>query len=78
MSLRIVQSPGCRAIYSDDDLGIRPGDIVIDTGDLAASLGFDPTSPTANKGLLKVASRLARPGDQGGARGWDLRCCPYE
>ena len=58
MPLRIVQSPGCRAIYSDADLGIRPGDIVIDTGDLAASLGFDPTSPTANKGLLKVASRL--------------------
>ena len=58
MALRVVQAPGCRAIYSDDDLGVRPGDIVIDTGSIAASLGFDPTSPTANKGLLKVASRL--------------------
>ena len=58
MALRIVQSPGCRAIYSDDDLGIRPGDIKIDTGSIAASLGFDPTSPIANRALLKVASRL--------------------
>ena len=58
MALRVVQAPGCRAIYSDDDLGVRAGDIVIDTGDLAASLGFDPTDPNANKGLLKVASRL--------------------
>ena len=59
MALRVVQAPGCRAIYSDSDLGVRPGDIVIDTGSIAASLGYDPLSPTAaNKGLLKVASRL--------------------
>ena len=58
MALRVVQAPGCRDIYSNSDLGVRAGDIVIDTGDIAASLGFDPTDPNANKGLLKVASRL--------------------
>ena len=58
MALRVVQAPGCRAIYSDADLGLRPGDIVIDTGTIAAALGFDPLSPTANTGLLRVASRL--------------------
>ena len=58
MALRVVQAPGCRQIYSDADLGVRAGDIVIDTGDIAKSLGYDPTSPTANKALLRVASRL--------------------
>ena len=58
MALRVVQSPGCRAIYSDADLGLHPGDIVIDTGTIAAAIGFDPLSPTANTGLLRVASRL--------------------
>ena len=58
MALRVVQAPGCRAIYSDEDLGVRAGDVVIDTGELAAALGYDPTSPTANKSLLRVASRL--------------------
>ena len=58
MALRVVQAPGCRDIYSDSDLGVRAGDIVIDTGDIAKSLGYDPTDPTANKDLLKVASRL--------------------
>ena len=58
MALRVVQAPGCRDIFSDSDLGVRPGDIVIDTGDIAASLGYDPTDPTANKSLLKVASRM--------------------
>ena len=58
MPLRVVQAPGCREIYSDDDLGVRAGDVVIDTGDIAASLGYDQTSPTANKALLRVASRM--------------------
>ena len=58
MALRVVQAPGCRDIYSNSDLGVSAGDIVIDTGSIAASLGFDPTDPNANKGLLKVASRL--------------------
>ena len=58
MALRVVQAPGCRDIYSNSDLGVSAGDIVIDTGDIAKSLGFDPTSPTANKALLRVASRL--------------------
>ena len=58
MALRIVQAPGCLDIYSNSDLGVSAGDIVIDTGSIAASLGFDPTDPNANKGLLRVASRL--------------------
>ena len=58
MALRVVQAPGCREIYSDDDLGVSPGDVVIDTGDIASSLGYDPTDPTANKALLRVASRM--------------------
>ena len=58
MALRVVQAPGCRAIYSDADLGVRENDIVIDTGDIAASFGYDPTDPTANKALLRVASRM--------------------
>ena len=58
MALRVVQSPGCRDIYSDAELGVSDGDIVIDTGDIAASLGYDPTDPDANKSLLRVASRM--------------------
>ena len=58
MALRVVQAPGCRDIYSDSDLGVSAGDIVIDTGAIAAALGYDPLSPTANTGLLRVASRL--------------------
>ena len=58
MALRVVQSPGCREIYSDSDLGVRENDIVIDSGSIAKSLGYDPTSPTANKALLRVASRM--------------------
>ena len=58
MALRVVQAPGCREIYSDEELGVRAGDVVIDTGEIAAALGYDPTSPTANKELLRVASRM--------------------
>ena len=58
MALRVVQAPGCRDIYSDSELGLGKGDVLIDTGDIAKSLGYDPTDPTANKALLRVASRL--------------------
>ena len=58
MALRVVQSPGCREIYTNSDLGVSENDIVIDTGDIAKSLGYDPTSSTANKSLLRVASRM--------------------
>ena len=68
MALRVVQAPGCREIYSDDDLGVRAGDIVIDTGDIAASLGYDPTSPTANKGATPGGVAYARRGNCGGKR----------
>ena len=58
MALRVVQSPGCADIYSDDELGLRPSDILIDTGKIAESIGYDPTDPNRNPALLKVASRL--------------------
>ena len=58
MALRVVQSPGCRRIYSDEELGLGDNDILIDSGSIAESLGYDPTDPTANRGLLRVAGRL--------------------
>ena len=58
MGLRVIQSPGCADLYSDDELGLNPGDILIDSGRIAASIGYDPTDPNRNPALLKVASRL--------------------
>ena len=58
MALRVVQSPACRRIYSDEELGLRQGDIVIDTGSIAEALGYDPTDVNANRALLRVASRM--------------------
>ena len=58
MALRVLRSPGCSRILRKREIGIRPGEILIDTGDIASSLGFDPTSPNANRDLLRVAGRL--------------------
>ena len=58
MPLRVVQSPGCLRIYSDTELGLNEGDIVIDSGSIAEALGYDVTDPDANRALLRVASRL--------------------
>ena len=58
MPLRVVQSPGCRRIYSDEELGLRKDDILIDTGSIAESLGYVPTDPDRNTGLLRVAARM--------------------
>ena len=58
MALRVVRSPGCSRILRKKELGVRPGEILIDTGEIAESLGFDPTSPNANRDLLRVAGRL--------------------
>ena len=58
MPLRVVQSPGCRRIYSDEELGLRDNDILIDTGSIAESLGYVPTDPNRNTALLRVASRM--------------------
>ena len=58
MPLRVIQSPGCVDVLSDDELGLNPGDILIDSGRIAASLGYDPIAENPNKALLKVASRL--------------------
>ena len=58
MPLRVVQSPGCRRIFSDEELGLRKDDILIDTGSIAESLGYVPTDPDRNTGLLRVAARM--------------------
>ena len=58
MALRVIQSPGCRRIYSDEELGLRKDDILIDTGSIAESLGYVPTDPDRNTGLLRVAARM--------------------
>ena len=58
MALRVIQSPGCADLYSDSELGLRPSDILIDTGKIAESIGYNPTDPDRNPALLKVASRL--------------------
>ena len=58
MPLRVVQSPGCRRLYSDEELGLRDNDILIDSGSIAESLGYVPTDPNRNTALLRVASRM--------------------
>ena len=58
MALRVIQSPGCRRIYSDEELGLRDNDILIDSGSIAESLGYVPTDPNRNTALLRVASRM--------------------
>ena len=59
MPLTVVQSPGCLDVI-EDELGdlLEDGDIVIDAGKIAESLGYVPTDPDANKALLRVASRM--------------------
>ena len=58
MALRIVQSPGCADILEDDELGLEEGEILIDTGKIAESIGYSPTDLNANRSLLRVASRM--------------------
>ena len=58
MPLRVVRSPGCRRIYSDEELGLRKDEIMIDTGEIAAALGYVPTDPNRNTSLLRVAARM--------------------
>ena len=58
MPLRIVQSPGCSDILEEDELGLEAGEILIDTGTIAASIGYSPTDPAANRALLRVAARM--------------------
>ena len=58
MPLRVVQSPGCKRLYSDSELGLRDDDILIDTGLIAESLGYVPTDPNRNAALLRVAARM--------------------
>ena len=73
MALRVVQAPGCRDIYSDSDLGVSAGDIVIDTGDnCGRRWATTRLSPTANTGITSCGVAAERLGDQGRGGGWDL------
>ena len=58
MPLRIVQSPGCLAVLTEEELGLDAGEILIDTGTIAEAIGYNPADPRANRSLLRVASRL--------------------
>ena len=56
MALDVIQSPGCADLIADDLQAIADrGGVVIDTGRIAESLGWNPTDPTRNQALLRVA-----------------------
>ena len=58
MALRIVQSPGCSDVLTEDELGLQTGEILIDTGRISESIGYNPADPGANRALLRVAARM--------------------
>ena len=56
MPLDVIQSPGCADLIADDlQAVVDDGGVVIDTGRIAESLGWDPTDPNRNQALLRVA-----------------------
>ncbi len=56
MALTVWQSPGCADLIADDLQEIVDrGGVVIDTGRIAESLGWNPTDPDRNMELLRVA-----------------------
>ena len=57
MPLRVLQSPGCSRILTEVELDLADGEILIDAGQIAESLGYEPTDPDANKALIRVALR---------------------
>ena len=57
MALDVIQSPGCADLIADDLQAISDrGGVVIDTGRIAESLGWDPTDPNRNQALLRWRS----------------------
>ena len=55
-SLDVIQSPGCADLIAEDLQAISDrGGVVIDTGRIAESLGWNPTDPNRNQALLRVA-----------------------
>ena len=56
MALSVWQSPGCADLIADDLQEIVDGGgVVIDTGRIAESLGWNPTDPDRNMDILRVA-----------------------
>ena len=56
MALDVILSPGCADLIADDLTAISDrGGVVIDTGRIAESLGWNPTDPNRNQALLRVA-----------------------
>ena len=55
-TLDVISSPGCAELIADDLQEIVDrGGVVIDTGRIAESLGWNPTDPNRNQDLLRVA-----------------------
>ena len=56
MALDVLRSPGCADLIDDDLQAITDaGGVVIDTGRIAESLGWNPADPNRNQALLRVA-----------------------
>ena len=56
MALDVVFSPGCAGIVKDELADMtQGGGVLIDTGLIAQSLGWNPTDPNRNDALLGVA-----------------------
>ena len=45
VALRVVQSPGCSDVLTKDELGLRPGEILIDTGRILRVDRLQPGGP---------------------------------
>ena len=59
MPLDVWLSPGCADIVASDlDEIVEAGGIVVDSGRIAQSLGWSPTDPDRNMGLLRVAAGM--------------------
>lgn len=56
MALRVVRSPGCREILRPSELALGENELVIDTGQLARAMGYDPTAARPNRAILPIAS----------------------
>ena len=77
MALRIVQSPGCSDVLTEAELGLEIGEILIDTGKIAESIGFLASDPDANRAFAARGGSYAVTGHRGRNRGGRQRHHPH-